>query len=492
MSFIILKKESLSFFRGKYYKEALQSFEYMIEKIENKDPEIKDLLDETEQTIPLDYDIEKRNIYSNIMTCIHHILVMNQFDGYDEIITNLNKFNNYLDKYFLLAKQEKPEDLRKWADNILINVFEYSIELAILQYAADMQDVKNQKDKLQCRVRALYHGFIYTFCQCGAFDEMQFIVKFHDILYFERSNVNRNGHSGQNYLNALWLAELFLAPGMVEKKANTSRVRAAVMNLLSELVLYSPSQTTSRRRYNREHDALAWLDRCLEEDPNNIYANERKNQLASYITSAEQINRFKHDAVSKIEAIRGTINQVISLTDSSQEIKELQTATDNINFITNTFRLTSKENARIRYIDINTILNSFSDVDLIKQINGTKQSVESDSGYLLLILDNLIKNSKEAYGDNASKPIFLSFNYDTKTFSVKDYAGGIPEELQCQDKLFEPYVSTKGIFQNAGIGLASANEACKLIDAELSFHIIEENGFKGTEFLVKLREHEED
>ena len=492
MSFSALKRESLGLFRDKKFTEALKAFEYTIQKIENEDPEIKDLIEERMQTIPLNFETEKRNIYSLIMTSIYHILVTDQFDGRDAKKTYFDKFNQYLEKYFLLAEQTTPDELRKWAENILINLFEYSFKLAILEYAADMKDMMQQKDYLQKQIRSLYRRFIEIFCQSGAFDEVQYIAKYQDLLYYERGNVNRRGHSGQNYLNALWLAELFLEPGMVGKNANNSRFRAAVMNLLSELVLYSPVQVASRRRYSREYVALEWLDLCLEEDPGNVYANERKNQLASYITSAEQINRFKHDAVSKIEAIRGTLKKLKPLVDSRQEMNELQAAEDNINFITSTFRLTSRENPQIRDVDIKAIINSFSDRDIEKQIIGTEKPVESDAGYLLLILENLIKNSKEAYSNKSPKTIVLSFNYDTKTFKVKDYAGGIPLELQRQNKLFEPYVSTKGIFQNAGIGLASASEACKLINADLSFQIIEEGSFRGTEFSVKLKEHEED
>lgn len=492
MSFSDLKKESLGLFRDKQFNKALEVFEYTIDKIESSDPEIEDLLEEREQTVPLNYESEKRNIYSLIMTSIYHVLVTEQFAGHDTQKTYFDKYNYYLENYFLLAEQATPDELRKWAENILINLFEYSFKLAILEYAADVKEVKQQKDYLQHRIRFLYQRFIEIFCQSGAFDEVQFIAKYQDLLYFERGNVNRKGHSGQNYLNALWLAKLFLEPGMVEKKASASRFRAAVMNLLSELVLYTPLQVGSRRRYSREYEALEWLHRCLEEDPNNVYANQRKNQLASYITSAEQINRFKHDAVSKIEAIRGTIKKVKPLVDSKRETKELQAAEDNINFITSTFRLTSRENPRIRDVDVKEILSSFSDREIEKQIIGTERPIESDAGYLLLILENLIKNSKEAYGNKSPKTIVLSFNYDTKTFRVKDYAGGIPVELQRQNKLFEPYVSTKGIFQNAGIGLASASEACKLINADLSFQIIEEGSSKGTEFFVKLKEHEED
>ena len=493
MSFDKLKKDSLALFRDKKFGEALCLFEYTIEKIEQRDPEIEDLLREKEQTIPLSYEAEKRNIYCLVMVCIYQILTTNQIDVSEARIHYFQKFNHYLEKYFLLAEQTTPGDLRKWSENILINLFEYSLKLSILEYAADMKEMQQQRNSLQQRVRVLYRSFTDNFCVKGAFKEEPFIAKYQDILYFERGNVNRSGHSGQNYLNALWLAELFLQPDMVAKNAGTIRFRAAVMNLLSELVLYSPVQIETRGRYSREQQALQWLDLCLEEDPGNVFANERKNQLVSFITSAEQINRFKHDAISKIESIRGTIKKVKPLFDSDREVKALQSAEANINFITNSFRLTSRENPRIRNIDLNTIFNSFDDREINKEIRGRKRPIESDAGYLLLILENLIKNSKEAYGDKCPKTVILSFDYDDKAFTVKDFAGGIPEELQRQNKLFEPYVSTKGIFQNAGIGLASASEACKLINADLTFHTIEnEEGSRGTEFSVKLREHEED
>lgn len=484
MSFEKMKGKSLKLFRGKKDIEALSLFRDILLKIENKDPDVSDL--PNHKVVE-----EKRNIYNNMLASIYRILSNQEITDKDELTAYLDEYKEYLDQYLIIARKTATEDLKTWSENIILILFENSFKIAILRNASDISDTEIQKESLRKDIKSLYQSFVNCFCRVNEFAEIMFSEKYLDLLYYERRNVNRGGYSGQNYLNALWLSELFLEPDMIKREPRTAKIRAAVMNLLSEIVLYSPLEEDDKR-FGRERKAIEWLNKSIDEDPDNIYAKERKSQLTIFITSAEQINRFKHDAVSKIETIRGTIKKAIDLTSSSIVQETLKSTEASIDYILSSFRLTQKGIAKSRRIDLEKLFEQFNEDQLEKRITGKKRLIESDAGYILLILKNLIQNSKEAYGNSAYQKVRLSFDYDTKTFKVRDYAGGIPSDLVHNDKLYEPYASTKGIYQNSGLGLANVKEACRLINAELSFEIISENSEKGTEFVIKLNEEEED
>ena len=78
--------------------------------------------------------------------------------------------------------------------------------------------------------------------------------------------------------------------------------------------------------------------------------------------------------------------------------------------------------------------------------------LEGDVNSLVQVVNNMISNSIQAYNGKKNQNIELEVNQKNNSviFSVRDYAGGLPKEVQ--DKLFKEMVTTKGK-NGTGLGL---------------------------------------
>lgn len=110
--------------------------------------------------------------------------------------------------------------------------------------------------------------------------------------------------------------------------------------------------------------------------------------------------------------------------------------------------------------------------DFVK-INGNINS-------LVQVINNLISNAIECYGDNQKKVVKLFSNFNNKEviISVKDYGPGLPEEVQ--KKLFKEMITTKGK-NGTGLGLFMSNSNIK---AHFEGSITYETSSRGTCFNI--------
>lgn len=78
--------------------------------------------------------------------------------------------------------------------------------------------------------------------------------------------------------------------------------------------------------------------------------------------------------------------------------------------------------------------------------------LKGDVNSLVQVVNNMISNSIQAYNGKKNQNIELEVNQKNNSviFSVRDYAGGLPKEVQ--DKLFKEMVTTKGK-NGTGLGL---------------------------------------
>lgn len=78
--------------------------------------------------------------------------------------------------------------------------------------------------------------------------------------------------------------------------------------------------------------------------------------------------------------------------------------------------------------------------------------IDGNINSLVQVINNLISNAIEAYGDSAKKKVELysEFNNKEVVISVRDYGPGLPEEVQ--HKLFKEMITTKGK-NGTGLGL---------------------------------------
>ena len=120
-------------------------------------------------------------------------------------------------------------------------------------------------------------------------------------------------------------------------------------------------------------------------------------------------------------------------------------------------------------------LNSTVDIKEETQIKGQLNA-------LVQVLDNLIMNAMDAYGENGGD-IDLKIHEDDKRvyIEVKDYAGGIPEDIK--NKLFNEMITNKGK-NGTGLGLYMSYSTIKgKFNGDMRF---ESEVGKGTTFFIEI------
>jgi len=110
-------------------------------------------------------------------------------------------------------------------------------------------------------------------------------------------------------------------------------------------------------------------------------------------------------------------------------------------------------------------------------------TLNGDVNSLVQVVNNMISNSIQAYNGVRDKNIDLEVNKkgNEVIFSVRDYAGGLPKEVQ--DKLFKEMVTTKGK-NGTGLGLYMSYSNIKArFGGDITFDV---SSGKGTTFNIIL------
>jgi signal transduction histidine kinase len=107
--------------------------------------------------------------------------------------------------------------------------------------------------------------------------------------------------------------------------------------------------------------------------------------------------------------------------------------------------------------------------------------VYADRSQLLRVVTNLLQNAVEAIPEDREGIITVSLaeEHDEAKITVADNGKGIPEEVQ--DKIFEPYFTTKG--SGTGLGLAMTKRIIEFWKGKISF---ETKANDGTKFFIEL------
>ena len=110
-------------------------------------------------------------------------------------------------------------------------------------------------------------------------------------------------------------------------------------------------------------------------------------------------------------------------------------------------------------------------------------TLKGDVNSLVQVVNNMISNSIQAYNGARDKNIDLEVNKKGSEviFSVRDYAGGLPKEVQ--DKLFKEMVTTKGK-NGTGLGLYMSYSNIKArFGGDITFDV---SSGKGTTFNIMI------
>ena len=131
-----------------------------------------------------------------------------------------------------------------------------------------------------------------------------------------------------------------------------------------------------------------------------------------------------------------------------------------------------KHELKNAYTYLNVMMRTDEDLTLSGDVNS-----------LVQVVNNMISNSIQAYNGERDKNIDLEVNKkgNDVIFSIRDYAGGLPKEVQ--DKLFKEMVTTKGK-NGTGLGLYMSYSNIKArFGGDITFDV---SSGKGTTFNIIL------
>ena len=284
---------------------------------------------------------------------------------------------------------------------------------------------------------------------------------FHERTRFERKN---------NVHNAQALAQVYLA--LSKPVAEQFRFgRAQVMNLLSDLAYFQGGD-------EGEQEALEWAEKSLEICPQDKFAQAQKDFIEQRMSVIQQIRRFKHDTNNTIAGITSTLDLAMRhpAAHEHEMAKYLQTIKAEVKRLHGVNRFIENKQAVFEYINPVKLINESvipfaGEADINIAPRQTEQKWETDPDYFSLILHNLVKNACEAFHrKNIPRPerkIEINADLQKQVMTVQDNAGGI--EPQHRNRIFTPYVSSKGIKKETGLGLSQVKIAAEKIDGKVIF-----------------------
>ena len=137
-----------------------------------------------------------------------------------------------------------------------------------------------------------------------------------------------------------------------------------------------------------------------------------------------------------------------------------------------------------QHVDIlmqHEIKHKLADLEIINNVPDDIK-INGDINSLVQVVNNLISNAIEAYGDSPNKKVILSSNHKNKELiiSVRDFGHGLPESIQ--KKIFKEMITTKGK-NGTGLGLFMSYSNIK---AHFSGNITYQTGEDGTVFNIIL------
>ncbi|MBL7175428.1 MAG: response regulator [Desulfobacteraceae bacterium] len=124
------------------------------------------------------------------------------------------------------------------------------------------------------------------------------------------------------------------------------------------------------------------------------------------------------------------------------------------------------------------------DIEIIKEMDPSIDTVWSDPSQLRQVLINLLTNATHATGSGGKIFIILEGTGDAVTLTVKDTGKGIPKENL--ERIFEPFFSTKSPGEGTGLGLFVTRGIVERIGISIE---VQSRPGQGASFCVKLPRH---
>ena len=287
-------------------------------------------------------------------------------------------------------------------------------------------------------------------------------------------------------------------------------------NFLQNEILKRTHQLEKSNQFLKEKkDELDKLNSSLEEkikdevEKNKLFQEKlfKADKLASMGEMMSNIAHQWRQPLSMISTVAtGTkIQKEFGTLADIELVQNMDLINKNAQYLSETindFRNFIKGDRKIKNYDLSTTINNFLHIiestikkDSINIILDLEKNIKID-GYpneLIQCLINIFNNAKDALEEikQENPLIFISTALQNNiiTISIKDNAGGIPQNIIT--KIYDPYFTTKHKSQGTGLGL---HMTYKLIDEGMHGKIEAQNVefgyeniiYKGAEFIISL------
>lgn len=209
-------------------------------------------------------------------------------------------------------------------------------------------------------------------------------------------------------------------------------------------------------------DLVKEYDESIEDE--NVNINDHHEIAQDMKEWIGKIRPYLSYMTEVIDAVKGQAVSMNTASDGEFIAKELLLRT----------QILMKDELKRRNCNLNLEINIKEDVEIKGQLNA-----------LVQVLDNLIINAMDAYGESGGD-IELKIYEDTEKvyIEVKDFAGGIAENIK--DKIFNEMVTSKGK-NGTGLGLYMCYSTIKgKFKGDMKFE--SKNGV-GTTFFIELNKN---
>lgn len=409
-------------------------------------------------------DLDRAKTHFNIATCLFELHLRRQAPADWQ-----NQFVREMDAYL---RQLEKTPLEKLAPDRLKDCFNL-----VLRFHLEVSPVED----IAQRARDSYRAFAErTGSKVTNDDYLQVAVS---LMERERRNFSRADHAQR----ATKLAEAVL--GELGDDDRYRNHRAAIYNLLADLAYFFPlSSETDNERYRRVN---GYLERALQASSQDDFARTFKRHIDLFASRTLQVKRFGHDTKNRLANLRQLLGRLQAQARGEGEMQQTILAMQReIRAVSLLGRLIEREQPARgdwQQVDpaelVRPLLQERGWPDACLQRVGEPEPWLLCPDYVRIALENLLRNTTEAYGrrhiEPPEQPCRITIDYRARTISVRDWAGGVDTSL---GDVFEPYVSSKGVRTDTGLGLSQARIALDVQDPSFNIALSPEQPPQGAEF----------
>jgi hypothetical protein len=268
---------------------------------------------------------------------------------------------------------------------------------------------------------------------------------------------------------------------------------AAVYDQLADLAYFFPlPDEDERQRFQR---VTGHLNEALERNRDDQFALTLKKHVERVAATDLQVRRFEHDTQTRLGNIHARLDKLERRVPADSPLTPaLLALRREFHGLTVLGKIIQKQQpgrADWHSVDpadlVLPLLRERGWPEACLQRTGSPRHWMLCSAFVTIALDNLLRNTVEAYGrarlTPPDCPCLITVDYAGHTITLRDWAGGIDPSL---GDVFQPYVSAKGVHCNSGLGLTQAREALRVQSDSFTLRLTEPQPEGGAEFQMHL------